>query len=451
MSNSDNQALRAGEKHNQPGSEKSAEVKRGPLAPGAVLKGRFLLTQLLAAGGTSDIFQAKDLLTAHFAEESSTLAIKIPRASTVEKASLRYAMTLHETICARRLRHDNIIAIHDCDRDADTYFITMEHVPGEPLSERLLRSSHRQLPLREALEITRAIASALSALHEQGLVHSDVKPGNILLERNGGIKLIDFSTARPRAVGAHQATADLKSYSGYSPAYASPELLADEPAHPADDVYSLACVAYEMLTGHHPFGRLSAAEAAHRGLRPQRRSPLTTQQWRTLRRGLDFDRDQRFQDIGSFAKRLCELPRSRHHLPATALVLALLAGGAATILTPLLQKHAREHQALLALAAQLEQLELVTAEIRAAPPPERVRALARVEQLNEPFRSAALGLVAEDVAATLHSRIEQELRMGQGAHFPERLTQELSELRLRYPAARHIEKAEALIKREEQP
>lgn len=412
--------------------------------PGSILKGRFLLIQHLASGGTSDIFQAKDLLAASIDEHSSIIAIKIPRADAISQVNLRYMMALHETKLARQLRHENIVTIYDCDRDGGTFFITMEYFAGEPLVQRLLRSPQHNLSPREAFAITRTVATALAAIHDKGFVHSDVKPGNILLGCDGSIKLIDFSTARPDSANQQASAFDHRNYSGFSPAYASPELLMDAPAHPADDVYSLACIAYEMLTGHHPFERLPATEAMQKGLHPPRRQPLSRQQWKTLRKGLELDRKRRFQDIESFATQLCGPARNRRRL-LSVVALALALGTAIATHVSHLQDQQSERLALLRLAEQIDQVHIVAASIRAAPPTERTQALAQAERLAEPFRSAALGLVAEDVAAAFHQRAEHERRMGETPNLVEQLRRELEELRRYYPAASYIEKSSNAI------
>lgn len=418
-------------------------------AQGTVLKGRFLLSELIASGGTSDIFRAKDLLAAHVDERSSELVVKVPRPSAVQQGRLRYAMALHETSCARRVRHEGVVTVHDCDRDGGVFFVTMEHLPGETLAERLQRSPGRHLPPHEALHIVRAVAAALKATHEQGLVHSDIKPANIMLGPDGAVKLIDFSTARPFARAGERAAPDYSNYSGYSPAYASPEVLADAAPHPSDDVYSLACIAYEALTGRHPFDRMTSADAAQKALVPARHKALSRQQYSALKQGLAFTRASRFQDARSFVAALERPPILRRQALA-ALACTIVGAAAWAVAAPRLEQFAQEQHTLRTLAAQLAQTEQVVAEIRAAPPTQRPRTLERTTQLPEPFRSAALGLVGEEVAASLQQRIDQELRIDGASADVEQLRQELLALRALYPAADRLNKAEDLLERSAQ-
>ena len=170
----------------------------------------------------------------------------------------------------QNLAHPNIVRVIDCDRDGHTVFMTMEYLTGEPLKKKFLAPGFSGLPQEEAMRITECIASALAFAHRLGIVHGDLKPGNVIITDKQEVKVIDFGIAR---VMKHPAAGEPSEEA----AAAMPlwgELTALPPrtrAHRCserqepdtrDDIYALACITYEMLTGRHPFDRTAATVGA---------------------------------------------------------------------------------------------------------------------------------------------------------------------------------------------
>jgi eukaryotic-like serine/threonine-protein kinase len=191
-----------------------------------------------------------------------------------------------------------------------------------------LRSKNfKGMPYAEALPIVKGMANALAYAHEHGFVHCDFKPGNVLLTDKGEVKVIDFGIARvfQRPEEESDATVfDPGTLGALTPAYASPEMLEHREADPRDDVYALGCIVYELLTGHHPFNRLSAVQARSADLKPQRPEGLGTRQWRALRAALAFDRQARTPTVNRFVDEFAAQPRAvKQH--------TLIAGGAVLV------------------------------------------------------------------------------------------------------------------------
>src|SRR5438046_5561064 len=183
---------------------------------------------------------------AHDAGLNRPVAVKVmDPATTAEPGAVERFR--REAITAANLEHPNIMPVYDVREDNGLWYLAMRYVPGESLREILLREG--ALPLDRVVGILRPVADALDYAHAHGVVHRDVKPGNILVEPDGNVVLTDFGIARAGAdarltrAGQVMGTAD----------YLAPEQIAGGEASAAGDLYSLAVVLYEMLTGRTPF------------------------------------------------------------------------------------------------------------------------------------------------------------------------------------------------------
>ena len=184
-----------------------------------------------------------------------------------------------------------------------TVFLTMEYLQGKSLNRVLRSPDFKGLPYAKAMPIIVGMGSALAYAHERGFVHCDFKPANVFLTDRGEIKVIDFGIARgfqQPADDADQTVFDPGSLGGMTPAYASPEMFEHREPDPRDDIYALACVSYELLTGRHPYNRVSATEARAKGLKPEQPKALSRGQWKVLRQALSLDRATRTPTVKQF-------------------------------------------------------------------------------------------------------------------------------------------------------
>ncbi|MGU7782833.1 protein kinase domain-containing protein [Burkholderia sp. PU8-34] len=269
---------------------------------GDTLNGRFVLEECLGVGGMGTVYKALDLRKLEASDRKPHIAIKVLNVQFRGQPTSLIALQ-REARKAQTLAHRNIVTVYDFDRDGPLVYLTMEYLSGKPLSKVLRAPGFAGMPLDAALPIVAGMGQALAYAHERGFVHCDFKPANVFLTDRGEVKVIDFGIARAfqrRDEDPDVTVFDPASLGGITPAYASPEMFEHREPDPRDDVYALACVTYELLTGHHPFNRLSATQARHDHLRPERLPGLDRTQWRTLSAALSFDRATRTPSVQLF-------------------------------------------------------------------------------------------------------------------------------------------------------
>ncbi|HTV77321.1 MAG TPA: serine/threonine-protein kinase [Steroidobacteraceae bacterium] len=301
-----------------------------PLYPGAVLRDRFVLVEELGHGGMGVVYKAFDRNRGDMKDRY--VAIKI-LSEAFKKHPLAVKSLQREARKAQRLAHPNIVTVHDFDRDGGNVFMVMELLSGRSLDQVVKEDGHGGIPLGPAREIIGALAAALSYAHQREIIHCDFKPSNAFLERDGRVKVLDFGIARAApSLALEKADTtlfDAGQLGAVSPAYASFELLQGENPDVRDDVYSFACVAYELLSGLHPYQRIDAVKAFQMGLEPRPIRRLSRTQWRALKAGLAFRRVDRCASIDELAGQLLSAgPRSKLWIVSTvsAVAAAALAG-----------------------------------------------------------------------------------------------------------------------------
>lgn len=257
---------------------------------GQVVADRYLLEGRLGTGGTANVLKARDLHGHGGQLDGGHIAIKMLRPELRFRAP-SIARLQREFRQTRLVGHPNVVRQFGIGCDRGSWFIAMELLNGEPLGRRLRDQRPNGLPLPEALKIAAACGDVLACAHDKGVTHGDVKPDNVFVTERG-VRMIDFGAApSPRGSAAEPPAATV------APAatrpYASPEVLAGLKPEPRDDVFSLACVIYEMLAGRHPYSRLGADEARDLGLRIEPIAGLSPEQSRALSAGLAWVRDAR--------------------------------------------------------------------------------------------------------------------------------------------------------------
>ncbi len=292
-----------------------------------VLKQRFVLEEKLGSGGMGTVFRAKDLRKVEARDRQPYLAIKVLNNDFREHPEAFIALQ-REAAKSQILSHPNIVSIYDFDKDGDIPFMTMELLEGQELAA-MLRAYPNGLPEPVAWSVIRGICAGLAHAHEAGIVHADFKPGNVYVGSSGIPKILDFGIARAvqlTDVQGDDTLFDPARLAALTPAYASREMLAGDNPELRDDLYSLGIVIYLTLTGHHPYGRLSAEDAAAEGLKPERPKGVSRRQWQVIARCLSFNRQNRPESVAEVQKFLLTPSpwRSRSVLAAAAtLVLAL--------------------------------------------------------------------------------------------------------------------------------
>jgi serine/threonine protein kinase len=271
---------------------------------GSVLRDRFMLKEQVSGGSMGVVYKALDRRLAEADSESPYVAIKV-LSPKLSQSGLALRALQQEAAKGRCLVHPNIVRFIDLDRDDDLYFIVMEWLEGRTLADILDSPDSRSIDTDRAFAIVRQVGKALDYAHRCGIVHADVKPGNIMIMPNGDAKLFDFGVARVRQ---KQLDKDPDFDPGVlgllTPAYSSMQVLTGEKPVAADDVFSMGCLLYRLIAGYRVFGPRNAAEAAEEGMKPQRLDQLSDANWRVLKKALAFSRVARFESMADFNEAL---------------------------------------------------------------------------------------------------------------------------------------------------
>jgi adenylate cyclase len=286
------------------------------LAIGQRLSGRYRIERELGVGGMGVVYLAIDEQVA-----GETFAIKVLKGDLHPEALDLLREEVHKT---RKLSHPNIVDMHSVNVDGTRLYVLMEYLEGKSLNALLDEEFGRGMPLSHAWPIIEDAGKALGYAHDHNVIHCDLKPANIFVTTSGRTKLLDFGIGRVwRGPLLHKRSGPLV----LTPAYASCEMLEGREADPRDDIYSFACVIYEMLCGKRPFSGLDALEARETGAQVMPLEVLSREQNAALAQALAFDRERR---TGSVERLLAGLvtdkaPRGRQNAVLGAAIIATVA------------------------------------------------------------------------------------------------------------------------------
>jgi len=309
----------------------------------AALADRYRLERQIGEGGMAIVYLAEDL------RHRRKVALKVLRPELC--ASLGHERFLREIEIVAGLRHPHILPLYDSGESEGILYYVMPLVEGETLRARIERE--RQLPIDDALRYAREVADALAYAHSRGVVHRDIKPENILIEADHAV-VADFGIAKAVAAAGHRTTLTQTGMSVGTPAYMSPEQAAgDADIDGRSDLYSLACVLYEMLAGQAPFTGVTTESlvrqhlVAHPPPVTQFRPSVPAMVSDALMRALAKAPADRFNPVGQFSAALAQpthaspvaptapIPAARRpvrRLAAMGLGLALVVAAAAWLL-----------------------------------------------------------------------------------------------------------------------
>ncbi|MEI2726725.1 MAG: protein kinase [Verrucomicrobiota bacterium] len=275
-----------------------------------MVDGRYRIDALLARGGMATVFVATDLRL------DRTVALKIMHRTLAEDPGF-VSRFEREARAAARLSHPHVVQVHDQGEDGDLVFLVMEYVPGRTLRD-VLRE-HGRLTPSQALVVLDPVLEALEAAHRAGFVHRDVKPENVLIADNGGVKVADFGLAR--AIAASTTSAATQGVLIGTVAYLSPEQVERGVADARSDVYGAGILLFEMLTGSVPHAGETPLAVAYQHVNadvpvPSTVVPSTPAAVDDLvRRATRRDPDDRFHDASTF---LAAVHQAQDSLPAPA-------------------------------------------------------------------------------------------------------------------------------------
>ena len=305
------------------------------LGAGAKL-GNFEIVELLGRGGMGEVWRARD------ARLKRDVAIKVLPAGLASNPD-RIARFEREARAASALNHPNIVSVYDIGCDNGTYWIATELVRDDTLRRTIEAGP---LPAPRAVDIATQVANGLAAAHAAGLVHRDLKPDNIMVTRDGHVKILDFGLAKQRRPTPDSTTADLTDEGMVlgTAGYMSPEQVRGEPADHRSDLFSFGLVLHETLSGKRAFSGASSVEVMHAILKDDPAElPASVPPALALivRRCLEKEPDRRFQSAADLAFALhasspslqpAAAPKCRSWLKWAALAAAIIAGAGAALL-----------------------------------------------------------------------------------------------------------------------
>lgn len=282
---------------------------RATVAVNDILCNRYRIEGILGRGGMGIVYAASDLQRPDYIPSDQRIALKVLHGEIVRRPGLLTEIR-GEFECLQSLSHPNIIRVHEFNQDGDVSFFTMEQLTGAPLGRVLAEQQSETLYRPYALAIIQQAGAAVAYAHSRGVVHGDLNPANIYITEWGELRVLDFgaanSTHRNQSLQGVSETAFRCAVA--TPSYASCAQLEGKVPATEDDVYAMACIAYVLLTGEHPFQGRNSLAAHHARQAPRRPDGISAGQWRALKTGLSFDPKYRPADMKAWLDRFGRPP-----------------------------------------------------------------------------------------------------------------------------------------------
>ena len=327
----------------------AAAEEPGPALAVGTRLGPYEIVSPIGAGGMGEVYRARDTRL------NRTVAIKIVLPSYLDSEAARKRFS-HEARALSSLNHPYICALYDVGHQNGIDYLVMEYLDGETLAQTL---KNGRLPLDQALRFAIEIAEALDQAHRHGVIHRDLKPGNIMVTRDGHVKILDFGLAKQRRPAAESATLSLTEQGTVvgTAGYMSPEQVRGEELDQGSDLFSFGVILYEMLSGKQAFAGGSSVEVMNAVLKeepPELPASVPPALARIVRRCLEKEPARRFQsaaDLGfalessSLSPVRTEPPRRRGWLKWAALLAACATAGAAYWLAVLPSRRSSQPEA----------------------------------------------------------------------------------------------------------
>jgi serine/threonine protein kinase/Flp pilus assembly protein TadD len=272
------------------------------LTRGATFAGRYEIIEELGSGGMGKVYRVEDTKVG----EEIALKVILPGVDVSQKTLERFRNELKLT---RKIKHKNVCQMFDLGEDAGTHFITMEYVPGENIKSFIKRA--KRLDIGSAVSLAREICEGLAAAHRLGVVHRDLKSSNIMIDKEGEARIMDFGIAR--SIESKKLTGEGKVVG--TPQFMSPEQIGGEELDRRSDIYSFGIILFEMLTGKVPFDGDTSLSIAyqHKNEPPPNPRDFNTQIPNSLSnvilKCLEKNREERYQSAEELFSDLTEIER----------------------------------------------------------------------------------------------------------------------------------------------
>lgn len=395
-------------------SNVKASAVTSQVSLGDLLSNRYRLVELIGTGGMSHVYKAIDSFAEKAGDSEPYVAVKI---LTAEFASHPDAVSImqREAKKTRLLAHPNIVQVHDFVLEDSLCYIVMEYLQGETLDQIIKRSKPNGLPKSGVLNILKQISSALSFAHQQGILHSDLKPSNIFITQQQRVKIFDFGVSRGLKQKVDEYAVQLHSdepeyeIGGYTPAYASLQMLNQQPHDVKDDIYGLACITHEMLSSKHPYSRKPANKAYAEKLKPKKVAKLSFLNWKGLEKGLQLEHAPRTGSVNQFQQELTRNLFKPIAIAASGLVALLLS-------INLWQSSSKTIEQTQAELSHYQQQEAQYTQLLTAAQTDLMSSLKQLPSLPEVYRASLLNQLNDEIYQHYYQQAEQHLKPTQSGY-----------------------------------